>query len=244
MAWASHLVAGTDHLAEPATLRLSLYVHGPSICLSIPNPVSLSLLHPSLRLSFLITSHDSQCLSVHSHYCIISLSALITPMSELPYFPSGSLSIPISLVSVCPSIPIYLYLPVHPLCSNQMCCPCRMAIAQHLPCLGLLLGVSGQRTGPYTSYRSTHRSTLSSSHTSDLSWISRRRRQASLGSESDVVRMLGPPWLAIPSSARLVSGLWTGLLLRLRDPQDPGMLEGRAPPNLPMAFPCIILPDR
>ncbi|XP_019571683.2 melanopsin isoform X2 [Rhinolophus sinicus] len=62
----------------------------------------------------------------------------------------------------------------------------RMAIAQHLPCLGLLLGVSGQRTGPYTSYRSTHRSTLSSSHTSDLSWISRRRRQASLGSESDV----------------------------------------------------------
>ncbi|XP_019516020.1 PREDICTED: melanopsin isoform X2 [Hipposideros armiger] len=62
----------------------------------------------------------------------------------------------------------------------------RMAIAQHLPCLGVLLGVSGQRTGPYTSYISTHRSTLSSSHTSDLSWISRRRRQASLGSESEV----------------------------------------------------------
>ncbi|XP_047617808.1 melanopsin isoform X1 [Phacochoerus africanus] len=61
----------------------------------------------------------------------------------------------------------------------------RMAIAQHLPCLGVLLGVSGQRTGLYTSYRSTHRSTLSS-QASDLSWISGRRRQASLGSESEV----------------------------------------------------------
>ncbi|KAM8956987.1 melanopsin [Lycaon pictus] len=61
----------------------------------------------------------------------------------------------------------------------------RMAIAQHLPCLGVLLGVSGQRTGPYASYRSTHRSTLSS-QASDLSWISGRRRQASLGSESEV----------------------------------------------------------
>lgn len=70
-----------------------------------------------------------------------------------------------------------------------------MAIAQHLPCLGVLLGVSGQRTGPYASYRSTHRSTLSS-QASDLSWISGRRRQASLGSESEVVRMLGPCWLA------------------------------------------------
>ncbi|XP_036211857.1 melanopsin [Myotis myotis] len=61
----------------------------------------------------------------------------------------------------------------------------RMAIAQHLPCLGLLLGVSGQRTGPYASYRSTHRSTLSS-QASDLSWVSRRRRQESLGSESEM----------------------------------------------------------
>uniref|UniRef100_A0A8C3WZ05 Melanopsin n=1 Tax=Catagonus wagneri TaxID=51154 RepID=A0A8C3WZ05_9CETA len=61
----------------------------------------------------------------------------------------------------------------------------RMAIAQHLPCLGVLLGVSGQRTGSYTSYRSTHRSTLSS-QASDFSWISGRRRQASLGSESEV----------------------------------------------------------
>lgn len=69
-----------------------------------------------------------------------------------------------------------------------------MAIAQHLPCLGVLLGVSSQRTRPYTSYRSTHRSTLSSQG-SDLSWISGRRRQASLGSESEVVRMLGPHWL-------------------------------------------------
>ncbi|XP_017898137.1 PREDICTED: melanopsin isoform X3 [Capra hircus] len=60
-----------------------------------------------------------------------------------------------------------------------------LAIAQHLPCLGVLLGVSGQRTGLYTSYRSTHRSTLSS-QASDLSWISGRRRQASLGSESEV----------------------------------------------------------
>ncbi|KAM9650822.1 LOW QUALITY PROTEIN: melanopsin [Trichechus inunguis] len=61
----------------------------------------------------------------------------------------------------------------------------RMAIAQHLPCLGVLLGVSGQRTRPYTSYRSTHHSTLSS-QASELSWISGRRRQASLGSESEV----------------------------------------------------------
>ncbi|XP_054436469.1 melanopsin [Pteronotus mesoamericanus] len=61
----------------------------------------------------------------------------------------------------------------------------RMAIAQHLPCLGVLLGVSGQHTGPYTSYRSTHLSTLSS-QASDLSWISRRRCQESLGSESEV----------------------------------------------------------
>ncbi|XP_045882086.1 melanopsin isoform X1 [Meles meles] len=61
----------------------------------------------------------------------------------------------------------------------------RMAIAQHLPCLGVLLGVSGQRTGPFASYRSTHRSTLSS-QASDLSWISGQRRHASLGSESEV----------------------------------------------------------
>ncbi|XP_008694349.1 melanopsin isoform X1 [Ursus maritimus] len=61
----------------------------------------------------------------------------------------------------------------------------RMAIAQHLPCLGVLLAVSGQRGGPYASYRSTHRSTLSS-QASDLSWISGQKRQASLGSESEV----------------------------------------------------------
>ncbi|KAG8520609.1 Melanopsin, partial [Galemys pyrenaicus] len=61
----------------------------------------------------------------------------------------------------------------------------RMAIAQYLPCLRALLGVSGQRTRQYTSYRSTHRSTLSN-RASDLSWISGRRRQASLGSESEV----------------------------------------------------------
>ncbi|XP_006875988.1 PREDICTED: melanopsin [Chrysochloris asiatica] len=60
----------------------------------------------------------------------------------------------------------------------------RMAIAQHLPCLGTLLGVSGQHAHPYTSCRSTRHSTLSS-QASYLSWISRHRRQASLSSESD-----------------------------------------------------------
>ncbi|XP_045425001.1 melanopsin isoform X1 [Lemur catta] len=61
----------------------------------------------------------------------------------------------------------------------------RVAIAQHLPCLGVLLGVSRQHSHPYPSYRSTHRSTLSS-QASDLSWISGRRRQESLGSENDM----------------------------------------------------------
>ncbi|XP_069316803.1 melanopsin isoform X1 [Eulemur rufifrons] len=61
----------------------------------------------------------------------------------------------------------------------------RVAIAQHLPCLGVLLGVSRQHSRPYPSYRSTHRSTLSS-QASDLSWISGRRRQESLGSENDM----------------------------------------------------------
>ncbi|XP_076787602.1 melanopsin isoform X2 [Arvicanthis niloticus] len=61
----------------------------------------------------------------------------------------------------------------------------RVAIAQHLPCLGVLLRVSGQRRHPSFSYHSTHRSTLSS-HSSDLSWISGRKRQESLGSESEV----------------------------------------------------------
>ncbi|XP_003466192.2 melanopsin [Cavia porcellus] len=61
----------------------------------------------------------------------------------------------------------------------------RAAIVQHLPCLGVLLGVSGQHGRPSLRYRSTHRSTLSS-QASDLSWISGRRRQESLGSESEV----------------------------------------------------------
>ncbi|XP_036782470.2 melanopsin [Manis pentadactyla] len=61
----------------------------------------------------------------------------------------------------------------------------RMAITQHLPCLGVLLGMSGQCTGQYASYCSTHRSTLNS-QASDLSWISRRRHQPSLGSENKV----------------------------------------------------------
>ncbi|KAM6163760.1 melanopsin [Rhynchocyon petersi] len=61
----------------------------------------------------------------------------------------------------------------------------RMSIAQHLPCLGVLLGMTAQHARPYTSYRSTHHSTLNS-QASDLSWISGWRRQASLGSESEL----------------------------------------------------------
>lgn len=109
-----------------------------------------------------------------------------------------------------------------------------MAIAQHLPCLGLLLGVSGQRTGPYASYRSTHRSTLSS-QASDLSWVSRQRRQESLGSESEMVRIPGPLWLAVPSSTRAASGLWAELPQKLKNPHDTGTLAGRAPPSLPLS---------
>ncbi|XP_036121513.1 melanopsin [Molossus molossus] len=56
----------------------------------------------------------------------------------------------------------------------------RMAIAQHLPCLSVLLGISRQRSGPYPSYQSTL-----GSQAADLSWVS-RRRQASLGSESEM----------------------------------------------------------
>lgn len=164
-------------------------------------------------------------------------------MSESPYFPSGYQFISISLVSVCLSILISSCLSVYPLCSNQLCHSCRMAIAQNLPCLGVLLGMSGQHAGPYTSYRSAHRSTLSS-QASDLSWISRQRRQASLGSESEVVRILGPCLLAISSSTKLSSGFRAGQPLRLREPQDPGMLAARAPPNFPIVFPCTITPDR
>ncbi|XP_013361773.1 PREDICTED: melanopsin isoform X3 [Chinchilla lanigera] len=63
----------------------------------------------------------------------------------------------------------------------------RVAITQHLPCLRVLRGVSGQHGRPSLSYRSTHRSPLSS-QTSDLSWISGRRRQESLGSESETTK--------------------------------------------------------
>lgn len=121
-----------------------------------------------------------------------------------------------------------------------------MAIAQHLPCLGLLLGVSAQHPGPYASYRATHRSTLSS-QASGLSWVSRQRRQESLGSESEMVRMpaLGPRWLAIPSSTRSASGLWAELPLKLQNHQDTGTLAGKAPPSLPShSFFRLILPDR
>nr|XP_020770697.1 melanopsin isoform X3 [Odocoileus virginianus texanus] len=115
----------------------------------------------------------------------------------------------------------------------------RLAIAQHLPCLGVLLGVSGQRTGLYTSYRSTHRSTLSS-QASDLSWISGRRRQASLGSESEV------GWTDTEATAawgagQQVSG-WSPCSQGLedveakalprpqgRDPEAPGKVKGLLP---------------
>ncbi|MXQ85732.1 hypothetical protein E5288_WYG016479 [Bos mutus] len=115
----------------------------------------------------------------------------------------------------------------------------RLAIAQHLPCLGVLLGVSGQRTGLYTSYRSTHRSTLSS-QASDLSWISGRRRQASLGSESEV------GWMDTEATAawgagQQVSG-WSPCSQRLddveakalarpqgRDSEAPGKAKGLLP---------------
>ncbi|XP_006915512.1 melanopsin isoform X1 [Pteropus alecto] len=98
----------------------------------------------------------------------------------------------------------------------------RMAIAQHLPCLGVLLGMSGQHTGPYTSYRSTHRSTLSS-QASDLSWISRRRRQASLGSESEM-GWTDTEAAATWGTAQQVSGpsLWG---------QDLEDVEAKAPPK-------------
>ncbi|XP_042638911.1 melanopsin [Orycteropus afer afer] len=74
----------------------------------------------------------------------------------------------------------------------------RMAIAQHLPCLGMLLGVSVQSTCLYISYRSTHHSTLSS-QSSNLSWISRRRHQTSLGSENEV------GWIDTEAAAAWVS---------------------------------------
>lgn len=97
------------------------------------------------------------------------------------------------------------------LCSNKLRDSCRAAIAQHLPCLGVLLGVSGQRSHPSLSYRSTHRSTLSS-QSSDLSWISGRKRQESLGSESEVVRMLGlhqlGPHLSFPNQAQRLGSSW------------------------------------
>ncbi|XP_070349792.1 melanopsin [Equus asinus] len=98
----------------------------------------------------------------------------------------------------------------------------RMAIAQHLPCLGVLLGVSSQRTRPYTSYRSTHRSTLSSQG-SDLSWISGRRRQASLGSESEVGWM-DTEAAAVWGAAQQMSG-WSPCGQGLED------MEAKAPPR-------------
>ncbi|KAM6156471.1 melanopsin [Erethizon dorsatum] len=95
----------------------------------------------------------------------------------------------------------------------------RVAIAQHLPCLGVLLGVSGQRGRPSLIYRSTHRSTLSS-QASDLSWISGLRRQESLGSESEMGWTDTETW----GAAQQASG---------RSPCDSGLEDGeaRVPPR-------------
>ncbi|XP_027702181.1 melanopsin isoform X5 [Vombatus ursinus] len=61
----------------------------------------------------------------------------------------------------------------------------RMAIAQNFPCLKALLGIRHPRTPSFSSYRFTHRSTMTS-QVSAISWQSRGRRQLSLGSESEV----------------------------------------------------------
>ncbi|XP_013361772.1 PREDICTED: melanopsin isoform X2 [Chinchilla lanigera] len=90
----------------------------------------------------------------------------------------------------------------------------RVAITQHLPCLRVLRGVSGQHGRPSLSYRSTHRSPLSS-QTSDLSWISGRRRQESLGSESET----GWTDTEALGAAQQASG---------RSPCDLGLADGEA----------------
>ncbi|XP_036593160.1 melanopsin [Trichosurus vulpecula] len=61
----------------------------------------------------------------------------------------------------------------------------RMAIAQNFPCLRALLGIRHPRIPSFSSYRFTHRSTMTS-QASDISWQSQGRRQLSLGSESEV----------------------------------------------------------
>ncbi|XP_074092269.1 melanopsin [Macrotis lagotis] len=61
----------------------------------------------------------------------------------------------------------------------------RMAIAQNFPCLRALLCIKHPRTRSFSSYRFTHRSTVTS-QASDISWQSQGRRQLSLGSESEV----------------------------------------------------------
>lgn len=138
--------------------------------------------------------------------------SVVTPISPgRPQSLSPScLSMPIT--SVCLSsncIPVLLcpsLLPLMSLHPNQTHDSCRVAIAQHLPCLGVLLRVSGQRRHPSFSYHSTHRSTLSS-HSSDLSWISGRKRQESLGSESEVV---SPPLASTsPFLSQPALGTWT-----------------------------------
>lgn len=104
-----------------------------------------------------------------------------------------------------------------------------MAIAQHLPCLGTLLRVSGQRSHPSLSYRSTHRSTLSS-QSSDLSWISGRKRQESLGSESEVVSL--PSVGTSPFLSQPALGTWTWVTephIRLG---DTGFLTSTAWPSV------------
>lgn len=80
--WSQPLEAGTEPLAEPATLRLSLLALGPSICLSVPSPVSLSVSFTSASvcpLSSLFMT-PSFFLSVPK----TSSFVLMTPMSEVP----------------------------------------------------------------------------------------------------------------------------------------------------------------
>ncbi|XP_055463981.1 melanopsin [Psammomys obesus] len=110
----------------------------------------------------------------------------------------------------------------------------RVAIAQYLPCLGVLLGVSGQRSHPSLSYRSTHRSTLSI-QSSDLSWISGRKRQESLGSESEV------GWTDTEATAAWEAALRTsGLSFCSQDLED-GEVKASSSPQTKRYFPSLDL---
>ncbi|XP_006165557.1 melanopsin [Tupaia chinensis] len=118
----------------------------------------------------------------------------------------------------------------------------RVAIAQHLPCLGVLLGVSGQHRRPYLSYRSTHHSTLSS-QASDLSWISARRRQASLGSESEVgwTDTEAAAWGAVQQASRRSPFSQSLEDVEARAPSRPQSWEAEAPGKTEGLFPSLDL---